>query len=210
MNKLFIFGFLTTTTLGLSSCVAPLIIGGGAAVAGMATREKSMAGTVSDTQLSASIKKKFYGFSSDLHSQVNVNVQNTEVLLTGAVKDEAWRVEAEKLCWQVVGVSQVHNYVEAQENIESFGDVTKDGWITTRAKSKMMVLSDVYSLNYNIKTVNGVIYLMGIAQDQTELEKVTKALGEIGGVSKLICLVRIKGEAPAAKSDTSLKNEEKS
>ena len=72
--------------LGLTSCVAPLIIGGGATVGAMATRDKGLGGTMSDSGLSTKIKSSLYEFHPDLYSQSTVNIQNGEGLLTGLVK----------------------------------------------------------------------------------------------------------------------------
>lgn len=174
--------------------MAPLILGGGAVATGFAVKEKTIGETVSDSQISMNVKSKFYTFDTDMHARINVNVQNGEVLLTGIITDQSWKDTAEKLAWEVQGVIEVHNYIDVTEEGEGLGDLTSDGWITTKAKSQLMGMSDVHSLNYNIKTVNQVIYVMGIAQDQQELEHVTTALGNLSGVKKIVSLVHIKDE----------------
>jgi osmotically-inducible protein OsmY len=179
--------------ISLNSCMAPLVVGGGAVVAGTASREKRIGSSISDTQISNEIKKIFQKNNVEMHDRINVNVQNGEVLLTGMVNNESWKNEAVTIASSVPDVKEVHDYIEVG-NLEGITNLVKDSWITSNAKSKLMVLSDVHSLNFQVKTVNNVIYLTGIAQNQAELDKVTKALQDIGGVRKIVSLVRTKEE----------------
>ncbi len=177
----------------LSSC-APVIIGGGAMVGALATREKGVSGTMSDSQISVAIKAKYYQFNPDLHAQVGVNVQNAEVLLTGSVSDPQWQVEAEKMAWEVNGVKQVDNHIEVSEGA-GLGSIAADGLITTQVKANLLFDGDIRSLNYSVKTVGGVVYIMGLAQSQEELEKVTKYASGVKGVKKVVSYVKLKDEA---------------
>lgn len=176
----------------LTSC-APVIIGAGALVGTLATREKGVSGTLSDSQMSTLIKTKIYSFSPDLHAQVGVNVQDAEVLLTGTVQDTQWQIEAERLAWEVKGVKQVDNHIQGPEDSESASTI-KDSWITTQIKTNLLFKDEVRSLNYSIKTVNGIVYIMGMAQTQAELDYVTKKASTIDGVKKVLCYARLKDE----------------
>jgi osmotically-inducible protein OsmY len=187
---------LITASLVLSSCVAPLVIGGGATVGALATREKGVMGTVDDSQISVVIKTKLYKFDPDLYSKVTVNVQNGEVLLIGSVPKPEWQVEAERISWEVKGVKQVVNHIEASQE-EGVGTMLKDGVITTQVKANLLCDGDIRSLNYSIKTVNGVVYIMGIAQSQEELDKVGKYASSVKGVQKVLSYAKVKDEVSA-------------
>lgn len=178
----------------LSSC-APVIIGGGALVGALATREKGVSGTVSDSQISVMIKAKYYSFNSDLHSKVGVNVQSGEVLLTGSVPDPQWQVEAERMAWEVNGVKGVDNHIEVSEDGGGLGTLAQDTLITTQVKSHLLFDGDIRSLNYSIKTIAGNVYIMGLAQSQEELEKVTKYASGVKGVNKVVSYAKLKEEA---------------
>ncbi len=191
LKSQFILLFLVAPLL--SSC-APIIIGGGAMVGALATREKGVSGTVSDSQISVLIKAKYYSFNSDLHSKVGVNVQSGEVLLTGSVPDPQWQVEAERMAWEVNGVKQVDNHIEVSEG-GGLGSIAQDALITTQVKSHLLFDGDIRSLNYSIKTVAGNVYIMGLAQSQEELEKVTKYASGAKGVNKVISYAKLKEEA---------------
>jgi len=187
---------LITAALTLSSCIAPLVIGGGAAVGTLATREKGVMGTVDDSQISVVIKAKLYQFDPDLYAKVTVNAQNGEVLLVGSVQKPEWQVEAERIAWEAKGVKQVVNHIEVSEG-EGVGTMLQDGVITTQVKANLFCDGDIRSLNYSIKTVNGVVYIMGIAQSQEELDKVGKYASSVKGVQKVMSYAKIKEEVPA-------------
>ena len=75
------FAAVSVTCLALSGC-APIIIGGGALVGTLATKEKGISGTVSDSAISTKIKAGLYKHESDLFSKVGISVQSGDVLLT--------------------------------------------------------------------------------------------------------------------------------
>jgi len=179
-------------SVGLSACV-PAVVGGGAAVGVAATKEKGVTGAWTDTKISTEIKLKLYQKDPELHRLVSVNVQNGEVLLTGALPTEEMHLDAVKIAWEPQGVKQVIDNIGRSEGA-TLGTYAKDTWITTQLKSTLMFDSDIQSRNYSIKTVSGQVYLMGIAQDEAELEKVVNHASNTGGVTKVVSYVRMKDE----------------
>lgn len=192
---------ILSALLMLSGCVAPLIMGGVAAGGMMATREKGIGGTISDSNICTKVKMNLYNFSSVLHAQVSVSVQNQEVLLTGVVQDASWPAEAERLAKSVEGVKSVINNIET-EGEEGLGSMTSDSWITTRIRSSLLFEKDLYSLNYTVETVNGVVYLTGIGQDEAEINRVVEVARNVGGVKKVVNHVKIKEQREASTSVT--------
>ncbi|MES2252431.1 MAG: BON domain-containing protein [Pseudomonadota bacterium] len=185
---------LSISTFFVSGCLAPLVVGGGAAIGTLAIREKGVTGSMSDSQISVVIKAKLYSFNPDLHARVTVTVEGGEVLLTGSIQNQEWSVEAERLAWEASGVKKVLNNIEITDNDElGIGIYAKDSWITTQLKSKLLFGDDIRSLNYGIKTVGGVVYVMGIAQDQTELDRVLDTVSKTLYVTRVVNYVKIRG-----------------
>ncbi|WP_010300046.1 BON domain-containing protein [Candidatus Odyssella thessalonicensis] len=177
----------------LAGC-APAIIGGGAAVVGGAmVKEKGISGSLSDTQISTKISIALYQKDPELHARVNVNVQNGEVMLTGAVLTNEMHLDAVRIAWETPGVRRVIDNIAISEGA-SVGVYAKDTWITTQLKSKLLFDKNVQSINYSIKTVSGNVYLMGIAQDHAELSTVINYARNIDGVKKVTSYVRLKDE----------------
>ncbi len=191
--------------LCLNGCIAPLIMGGAAATAMVATREKGLGGTMSDSNICTKVKMNLYNFNVDLHAKVSVSVQNQEILLTGIVQDPSWAQEAERLAKSVEGVKNVINNIET-EGDETLGSMTSDGWITTRIKSKLLFENDLYSLNYTIETANGTVYLTGIGQSEEEINRVVEIARNVGGVKKVVNHVKIKGQEGTENTENTVDN----
>lgn len=183
---------IVACSVTLSACI-PAVVGGGAAVGVAATKEKGVTGAWTDTKISTAIKLGLYQKDPDLHRLVDVNVQGGEVLLTGAVPNDEMHLDAVKIAWEVQGVKQVIDNIGQSEGA-TLGTYAADTWITTQLKSTLMFDGDIQSRNYSIKTVSGQVYLMGIAQDQTELDKVVSHASNTTGVTKVVSYVRLKDE----------------
>ena len=190
---------ILSTLLCLNGCIAPFIMGGAAAGAMVATREKGIGGTMSDSNICTKVKMNLYNFNADLHAKVSVSVQNQEVLLTGVVQDASWSQEAERLAKSVDGVKSVINNIET-EGEEGLGSMSSDSWITTRVRSSLLFEKDLYSLNYTVETVNGTVYLTGVGQDETEINRVVEVARNVGGVKKVVNHVKVKGQEEAPDS----------
>jgi osmotically-inducible protein OsmY len=180
-------------SVALSACI-PAVVGGGATVGVAATKEKGIAGAWSDTKISTAIKLGLYQKDPELHRLVSVDVQSGEVLLTGALPNEEMHLDAVKIAWEPQGVTRVIDNIGKSEGA-TLGTYTSDTWITTQLKSKLMLDGDIQSRNYSIKTVSSQVYLMGIAQDQVELDKVVEHARNTSGVTQVVSYVRVKGEA---------------
>ncbi len=196
-QKLLTNCLILVSALCLSGCVAPFVIGGAAAAGMIATREKGIGGTVTDSNICSKVKMNLYNFNADLHAKVSVSVQNQEVLLTGVVQDPNWATEAERLAKSVEDVKSVINNIETPGQ-ESLGSISSDGWITTRIKSSLLFENDLYSLNYTVETSNGIVYLTGIGQNETEVNRVVEVARNVSGVRKVVNHVKLKGQEPGA------------
>lgn len=182
---------LSIVALMASAC-APAIIGGGAAVVGGAmVKEKGVSGSLSDARISTRLAIALYQEDPDLHARINTNVQNGEVMLTGAVPTNEMHLEAVRIAWEVPGVKRVIDNIGVSEGA-SLGIYAQDAWITTQLKSKLLFDPNIQSINYSIKTVSGKVYLMGIAQDQAELNVVVQQARNVEGVKKVVSYVRLK------------------
>lgn len=184
---------LSLISLTISGC-APAIIGGGAAVVGGAmVKEKGISGSLSDTQIATKIGVGLYQNDPDLHAKINVNVQNGEVLLTGAVPTNEMHLDAVRIAWEVKGVKRVIDNIAVSKGA-SVGVYAKDSWITTQIKSALLFDQDIQSVNYSIKTVSGNVYIMGVAQDEKELNSVIEHARNVDGVIKVVSYVNLKDQ----------------
>lgn len=175
--------------VGLSGCAGVLV--GAAATAGVAAfDERGIKQVAIDTQTSTNIRGKLFNRTDDLFKDVGVEVHEGRVLMTGRVPSEEMRADAIKIAWSADNVADVINEISVSEN--PLSDIANDTWITTKLKSKLTFDGDVLAINYAIETVGGVIYLIGIAQSQEELDRVINHARNVSYVKRVVNHVRIK------------------
>lgn len=170
----------------LMGCDPITIIGSGCGVGTLATRDKGVSGVVSDSKLSLEIKAKIYKYKCELDSLVTVNVQNSEVFLTGQVPDSNDKTIVEKLAWETKGVKRVINELHIDSE-KKLSDTISDSCITTKIKSMVLFKPEIRSLNYSIKTVQGVVYITGTSQNEAERNLVVEISRSVPNVKKVIC-----------------------
>ena len=115
------------------------------------------------------------------------------VLLDVAEVVQDDRIEAVRIAWLADGVTEVLTEIQVTDR-GGLVDYAHDTWITTQLRSKLLLDKDVRAINFNVETVNGVVYLIGIAQDQAELERVTNHARTITNVVKVVSHARLKDD----------------
>ncbi len=177
--------------LGLSAC-APvgMVAGAGAGVGVAAAQERGIAGRTADLRIEARIFEKFFNTDVSLQTKLGVEVYEGRVLLTGATDDVRLADKAVKLAWQVDGVKDVINEIQLRNS--GAKDFIRDTWITGQLRSKITFDKEIFAINYALDTVNGRVYIIGIAQNPAELRRVMDHAGNIRYVRDVISHVRVK------------------
>ena len=85
---------------------------------------------------------------------------------------------------------------------ESVGEYLHDVWLAQTLRNDLLFDSRVRSINYNVDCVAGTIYLMGVAQNQAELQRVIDHARDISYVRNVISFVRLKNDP--ARQQTSI------
>ena len=184
-KPLLLFSF----AMSFSGCV-PTMVGGGMVAGGYtAMREKKLGDSLSDTKLETAIKTKLYKISPELYSNVSVNVDQRCVLLTGSVKNPDWIAMAEKESWSVEGVDVVDNNLVVGEI--PLSQVMQDSFITSTCRTKLICSTNIRSVNYKLKTMNGTVYVTGVARSEEELDQVLDILRKVSNVEKVVSYVNI-------------------
>lgn len=182
-------GLLGMLGLALGAC-QPVLIGGAAAVGLATVQERSVGAAIDDTTIQVRINQGLLEVSETLFLRVGVEVVEGRVLLTGSVPTPDDRVSAVRAAWQVPGVGEVLNEIQVADR-SSLLTYINDARITTQLRFQMLTDGEVSDINYSVDTVNGIVYLMGIAQDQPELDRVTDYARAISGVQQVISHVRL-------------------
>lgn len=174
----------------LQGCVGA-VVGAGATAGTAAMEERGISGAADDTALRLRINALLSGKDERLWRKVGMQVYMGRVLLTGTVETEAMRAEAVRLAWSAEGVKEVINELQLAES-GGAGGFARDTWISTQLKSALLFDKQVASINYSIETVRGTVYLIGLAQDRAELDRVMNHARGLSYVKKVVNYVQIK------------------
>jgi osmotically-inducible protein OsmY len=195
LPRLSVFALSILAAASLAGCAsAPLgIMAGAGATTGVAAwEERGLKGAVSDTVIRAQINDAWFKRDVDMYREVNLDVYEGRVLLTGAVPNQKARADAVRLAREVQGVRDVID--EIQPDGATITDIARDTWITTQLRSQMTFDKQVQSINYSIVTVNGAVYLIGIAQDQAELDRVLNMARRLASVKRVVSHVLLRDD----------------
>ena len=180
---------LCLAAANLSGC-AGVAVGGVAAVGTAAYQERGVQGVARDMATATKVRVNLLNAGEEYITGVSVEVYEGRVLLTGTLNDEGKRAEAVRIVWKTEGVKDVINEIQSGES--SLRDFAKDSWVTARLKSKITFDEKIMAINYSIETVNGIVYLIGIAQNQEELDRILAHARGIDYVRRIISHVRVK------------------
>ena len=153
--------------------------------------ERSFNNFVEDTIIVAQLKNAYFSNNEKIFFNVSVEVTEGRVMLTGSVEQIDERIEATKLAWGIEGVNEVINEIQIS-NDEGILDYADDLIMKTKINAKLLLDKDILNLNYSVEVVNGIVYLIGIAQSQEELDSVINISESTYGVQNVINYVRLK------------------
>lgn len=194
IQKLILVASLAVSTIPLSACtVVGLAAGAGASLGIASQQEGGITSAAEDVKIKAMIGDKWFKYKVDTFSKLTTTVDQGRVLITGVVQNPDDRVEAVRLAWQVEGVKQVINEIRVADG-EGVPGFVRDKWITTRLRTEMTFTKDVGAINYSIDTVQGTVYLMGVARNQEELDRVIALARSLPNVKQVVSYVKPLGE----------------
>lgn len=182
---------ILSLTLLLGGCI-PVVLGGVATTGTVVAQERSAGQSVDDTAIFWQIKHLYVNQNAqDLFSGVNIEVIEGRVYLTGKVNNLETRVDAVRLAWQPNGVKEVINEITINDK-QQLSEMANSVWLANNVRSRLILEKNIRSLNYSVDASDGVVYLMGIAQSQEELDQAVLVASKVKGVQKVVSHVVIK------------------
>lgn len=185
--------FVILPILSLLSACAPVVLGAGATVGVAATEDRGVEGATDDLKIRAEINELWFRHDATMFHEVDLRVHEGRVMLTGAVQKPEYRVDAVRLAWQAAGVREVLDEIQVT-NSSSFSDYSRDVIIATDLRGRLMFDGQVKNVNYSVEVVNGIVYLMGVAQNQAELDRVIAHARDIRNVKRVVSHVVLKND----------------
>ncbi len=168
-----------------------MAVGAGATVANMAMEERGFGNAVRDNVIWTDINGRLLDKDPKLFQNVNLQVQEGRVLLTGFVQKPEDRVEATRLAWEPDGVREVINNVKIGRS-RDFGDVSEDQFLIQEINLKLLLDRDIRQSNYSVDCIRSTVYLMGIARTKAELQRVIDHVRDVPYVRAVVSHVRVR------------------
>ena len=182
--KIFISIFVSAMCI---SCTQVLV--GGAASGGIIlVQERTPAQAAKDIVTKTRIEESFFSTNyDDIFSKIKVIVFEGRVLLVGTVKNETFKNTAVSIVRKIDGVKEVADNIVVGK--ESVIDYLKDTRISIEFRAKLLTDKNISEVNYSSTTENRILYIIGVSQNQEELDIVLSHASNVAGIRKIINLV---------------------
>ena len=174
----------------LSAC-APLVLGGAAMSALVATDRRTSGAQLEDEGIELRAAGRVRENLGD-RAHVNVTSYNRQVLLTGEVPSAQDRQLVEQIVSRVENVRSNVNELAVSGNT-SLTQRSSDALITGRVKAAMVDAKDLFANSFKVVTERGTTYLMGRVT-QREANRATELTRSTGGVQKVVRVLEIISE----------------
>lgn len=152
---------------------------------GVRSTGEAIATSASDTSIALALQRDLGREFPRYYAEMASEVHEGRVLLVGTIRTPEDRVRASQIAWQVEGVDEVVNELQVAEE-QSGAAYLKDARISNQLRLRLLTAVGVSSNNYDFETVNSVVYILGVAEDRSELEFVAELAATIAGVERVV------------------------
>ena len=188
LTLLFVSLILLMINIGCSP--VGVLASGGSATMVVAEGDRSLGTVVDDATIKLNLSAKFLKSENRLFLDVNSNVTEGRVLLTGLVDTQEIRIEAVRKVWEISGVREVINEIEVGDKT-TLKEYMNDLWINTQVKSLAARTIGLRSFSYNFETIKGKVYIAGITSRPEQLQAIVESTKTIKGVNEIVNYVVI-------------------
>jgi osmotically-inducible protein OsmY len=191
IRLIFIFFSISLLANIIGCSPASILTSGGATTMVLAEGDRTLGAVVDDATIKLNLSAKFLTSEDNLFININSNVIEGRVLLTGVVDSQEVRINAIRKVWEINGVKEVINEIEVGDKT-SIKEYANDLWINTQVKALAAKTIGLRALSYNFETIRGKVYIAGITSRPEQLEKVVNNTKTIKGVKEIVNYVVVK------------------
>ncbi len=176
---LIVFSFLLLSCFGSSSVG---IFGSGVSIA---YDPRTVGMQIDDSIMQKNLMGRLALTNKKYIIDLGIKVIDGNIFLSGKVDEPEEKLKIIKMAWETKGTRSVQSAViiKGQTN---FKNTAKDVLITSQLRTSLLFNKDTKSSNYTIDTINGKIYIFGIAMTKDEKKKVISEANEIHGVKEVV------------------------
>lgn len=195
MRVLAITFVLLAAGAAVSGC-ATAAIGTAASVGVYAVQDRTIGEGIDDAAASQQVKMRLLAADRAAFQEVDVEVANRNLLLSGTAPTAEHRQAAETIARSVRTIDNVYNEIVVGEP-SSFMRSAQDELITAQIRARLAASRSVRSINVNIETFHGNVYLMGTARSEQELRRAAEIASVVGGVRRVVSFMQVRApDAP--------------
>lgn len=180
---LFRLAFVAALSASLTGCIGVSIT----------TEERSFSSTVGDVRTRTDLNARLLDHSAAMFANVSTSVIEGRVHLSGSVPRQEDRLTATRLAWAAPDVREVVNDIEVTSEPDLL-DTARDRWINAQLRTALITDRSVKDINYTIDTQNRTIYILGIAQNEAELDRVLEHARSVPGARRVVNYALLKDD----------------
>jgi osmotically-inducible protein OsmY len=175
---------------GASGCVTAAI-GAAAEVGVFAAQDRTIGEGIDDAAASQTVKMRLLAADGEAFQEVDVEVANRNLLLSGTAPTAEHRQAAETIARSARTIDHVYNEIVVGEP-STLMRSAQDEWITAQIRARLTASPAVRAININIETFHGNVYLMGTARSEQELRRAAEIASVVGGVRRVVSFMQIR------------------
>jgi len=177
------------TTPTFFSALRLIVLAIGALVGGLTlsacSSSRSTGANVDDVSANSALKRVLLFDRQHDYGDVDVTVFEGRVMLTGTMRSRDGQARLVENAFKAPNVVQVIDETILAEKTP-IGQGFEDSRIDRALKTKLLMDRGVSSRDYKISVSNGVIYILGVARDETELTRVLNLATSTSGVRRVV------------------------
>ena len=176
--------------LALAGC-APTVVSLAADGVYTASEERTMDDVVDDNGIKLKINQLLLEERLGLFKDVGTVVYQRHVYLLGDVEKAEDKVRAGEIARLPEKISGVTNDIQVTDE-GGIGALVDDIYIEKVIQTDSRFDSEIDSSNFRVRSVNGVVYLIGLAESQAELDKAVAIVDARDDVRRIVNYVTVK------------------
>lgn len=165
--------------------------GAAAGVGLFAAQDRTIGEGIDDATASQRVKMRLMAADRVAFAEVDVEVAERNLLLSGSVPTEEHRSAAETIARSVPNLQYVYNELVVGEP-STWARSAQDEFITAQIRTRLTASSSVRAININIETFHGNVYLMGTARSDLELRRAAEIASIVPGVVRVVSFMQVR------------------
>ena len=145
-----------------------------------------------DLKTNAALRKALIAQDPKFGIDIEVTVFEDVVLLNGALPTTELIETVVQTVWCHESVKKVINYIRL--DTPSTYQAGEDAAISAKIRTQLSFTRGIKASNYKLTMENGTVYLMGITQNDAELNKVVSVIKNTAGVQDIVILTRFQDQ----------------